>query len=389
MKYRPNSLVLLSLFTCALLAVVAGACVRGLSQHEMEDYDGYLAPIYSPDGQYIYFVERSTTGKVKQTKAPSFFLDGGPKFDVFAAKDTFSVKRLHRQSGEVEELMHFAPSPIEGKSYESIETPFHVPEARLSFSKSGQLEFTVCLTIHQVPLAKTYTSSGVWVAAQHAAEISRSWVESHCEAGGYSEWQLFGDWELMEIQGELGYSPAAILAYNHITRDQKVIVKNKDYDRRYPHGVPLQKIVDNSRRSTIERAQAVNRNYEELMQKYRAMGMSEIEAGLRTGKDMQRLGYYPKSTTIVARRLAREEATKVNRNALFSIAKDEMESGIFHDIEKAVANPGEEIDRDFPPYPTHRDYSNSARLNAFLETGKTQFYVRYLGATYELTIKRP
>ena len=65
-----------------------------------------------------------------------------------------------------------------------------------------------------------------------------------------------------------------------------------------------------------------------------------------------------------------------------------MESGIFPDIEKAIARPGEEIDKTVD-YVTHRDYSTSARLNKFLQNGNTRFYVEHLGETYELTIKRP
>ena len=170
-----------------------------------------------------------------------------------------------------------------------------------------------------------------------------------------------------------------------------MLVKNKEYDRLYPDGVPLPKIVESSRRSGIERIQTVRRTYEELMQKYKAMGMGEVQAALRTGKDMQRLGYYPKTPTIVARRLGPEEAEKseLDKEALFSIAKEEMESGIFQDIERAIANPGEETDKSSDVYFTHRDYSTSARLNAFLKTGKTRFYVRHLGNTYELTIKKP
>jgi hypothetical protein len=91
----------------------------------------------------------------------------------------------------------------------------------------------------------------------------------------------------------------------------------------------------------------------------------------------------------VARRLSRDEAAKIDKDALFSIAKEEMASGTFLDIEKAVATPGEEIDHDTDGYLIHRDYTTSARLNAYLKTGKTQFYVRYLGATYEMTIKKP
>jgi hypothetical protein len=118
------------------------------------------------------------------------------------------------------------------------------------------------------------------------------------------------------------------------------------------------------------------------------MGMGEMQALLRTGKEMQRLGYYPKSTMIVARRLDRTAAGRVDKAALFSIEKAEMESGIFPDIEKAIASPGEEIDKTYD-YHTHRDYTTSARLNKFIKAGNTRFYIEHLGETYELTIKRP
>jgi hypothetical protein len=140
----------------------------------------------------------------------------------------------------------------------------------------------------------------------------------------------------------------------------------------------------------MERAQTVRRVHEELLQRYKAMGMGEMQALLWTSKEMQRLGYFPKTPTIVARRLDRAEAAagKLDKEALFSIAKGEMESGIFPDIEKAIARPGEEIDKTVD-YATHRDYSTSARLNKFLQNGNTRFYVEHLGETYELTIKRP
>lgn len=393
MTVLSKSIVLVSVVICvALLAVLTWILVRGVIGHRgTESLEGFFSPVYSSDGQYVYFVERDTSGTVKQTQAPSFMMDGPGKFNVSVAKDTFSLKRLQVQSGQIEELIRFSASPIEGRSYEVIGSPFHVPAAHLKFTKEQKVEFTLCLTIHQVPLARNYSTSGVWNESQHTAEISRSWVETHCEAGGYNEWPLFDDWELMEIRGNRDFFPVAIVAYNHVTNDVNVMVKNKDYNRIYWRGVPLQQLRENSKRPAIERLQTMLRTHEDLLQKYKATGMGEMQALLQTGKDMQRLGYYPKSMMIVARRLSREETAKANidKDALFSITKDEMESGIFPDIEKAIASPGEEIDHYTDGYLTYRGYSTNARLNAFLKTGKTRFYVRYLGDTYELTIKKP
>ena len=389
MVHLSKSILLPGLVMCALLAALAWFGVRRVvSQRGGESYAGYFAPVYSPDGQYVYFVERSSSGAVRVTQPTDLFFSS-PKFDVSVKNDTFSLKRLHIQSGHIEELVHFSPSPLEGQHYEVIGSPFHAADARLKFTKEQQLEFNVCLTVDQVPMAKQYSSSGVWSEAQHTAEISRSWQQSYCEISGYDEWPLSGDSELMEVRGDLGMSPVAIIAYNHITKGVKVLIESEEYDRLYPQGVPLPQIQERSVRGRMERQQAMLRTHEELMRKYKAMGMSEIPAQLRTGKDMQRLGYYPKSSTIVARRLRREETTNLDKDALFVIAKDEMDSGIFPDIEDAIASPGEEIDKDSSVYLTHRDYSTSARLNSFLATGKTRFYVRLLSETYELTITRP
>ena len=383
-------IVLPSVVACAVIAVLAWVCVRrAMSQGEVQSYEGYFAPVYSPDGQYVYFVERRTSGTARQFWELDLMSLRPPKFDVYVEKDTFSLKRLHVKSGRIEELIHLSPSPIEGRSYEVRGGAFQFPRARLRFTKGSQLEFNVCLNVQQVPRAKEYVTSGMWIEAQHAAETARSWEESHCWMS-YDEWPLFGDWELIVARRGRHYFSPAIVAYNHVTRSVKVLVKNKEYDRLYPDGVPLQEIVGNSQRAGMERDQAVRRTHEELLQKYRAMGMGENQALLRTGKDMQRLGYYPKTPTIVARRLVRKaERSDLDKSALFSIAKGEMEAGLFQDIERAIARPGAEIDKTSDDYYTHLGYSTSARLNAFLKTGKTKFYVRYLGETYELTIRKP
>jgi hypothetical protein len=388
MTATSKSIVLSGVVIGTLLAAVVVVFVRGaVSQRGGTSFESYFAPVYSPDGQHVYFVERRLNGTFKQTKEADLFFSS-PEFDVSVETDTFVLKRLNVQSGQVEELIRLAPSPLEGQRSEKTWGPFEVADARLRFTKAGQLEFNVCLRVHQQPRAQEYISSGVWSEAQHVAKISRSWEKSHCEMSGYDEWPLFGDWELREIRGSM--LPAAILAYNHVTRDVKVLVKNKEYDRLYPDGAPVQQILEYPRKADMERTQTVVRVHEELLQKYKAMGMGEMQALLRTGKDMQRLGYYPKSTMIVARRLTGTEAAagKLDKEALFSIAKGEMESGVFPDIEKAIASPGEEIDKS-DGYHIHRDYSTSARLNKFIKTGKTRFYVEYLGETYELTIIRP
>ena len=289
--------VLSGVAVCTLVAALVVTFVRGaMSQGGPKSYEGYFAPVYSADGQHVYFVERRTSGTFKETRSGDFLFRSST-YDSFVDKDTFTLKRLHVQSGQVEELIRLAPSPIEGRRYKKTGSAFQVADARLMFTKERQLKLDVCLKADQPPRVQQYMWSGVWSEAKHAAEISGSWKESHCEVGGYDEWPLFGDWELMEVYG--GVFPVAIIAYNHVTSGVKVLVKNIDYDRLYPDGFPLPRIVEMSRRSGMERAQTVRRTHEELLQKYKAMGMGEMQALLWTSKDMQRLGYYPKTPAIV------------------------------------------------------------------------------------------
>jgi hypothetical protein len=102
MTHFSKGIVLFSVVTCALLAVLAWywVCVA-TSQRGVESYEGYFAPVYSPDGQHVYFVERRTSGITKETRTEDFF-GGSSEFDVFVAKDTFSLKRLHVQRGQIE-----------------------------------------------------------------------------------------------------------------------------------------------------------------------------------------------------------------------------------------------------------------------------------------------
>ena len=80
-------------------------------------------------------------------------------------------------------------------------------------------------------------------------------------------------------------------------------------------------------------------------------------------------------------RLVRIDITSGNGLPLFEIAEAEMASGIFPDIEKALAAPGSEVERSLGKYVVHNDYTTSRGLNAHLATGAREFLVRFRGAT--------
>jgi hypothetical protein len=143
-----------------------------------------------------------------------------------------------------------------------------------------------------------------------------------------------------------------------------------------------------ARRADIERIQEIERVQGKLVAKYRAEGASEGDAMLRAAKDMQRLGYFPKSPKLTARLIAHGEAPDAGL-AEFAIEPMQFTVGLFPDIEQAIADPGTAVDWNGGDYIIHDDYDTSQRLNAYLATGAKRFYVRYAGQVYELTIDRP
>ena len=72
---------------------------------------------------------------------------------------------------------------------------------------------------------------------------------------------------------------------------------------------------------------------------------------------------------------------------MFEIADAEMASGIFQDIEKAIAAPGTEVEKSFAPYVIHRDYDNSRKLNAYLAGGGRVFGVCVRDRFYLMEIR--
>jgi hypothetical protein len=141
-----------------------------------------------------------------------------------------------------------------------------------------------------------------------------------------------------------------------------------------------------ARRSEIERIDNLTKTHAALLDRFRREGLSEGEAALAAIEEMRRLGLYPKPTTLTARALAPGEAL-LDSWPHFLVPEGEMQSGVFHDIEKALAAPGTEVEKSMGSYIIHRDYENSAKLNAYLDGEGRTFYVTYDEVTYEVTVQ--
>ena len=144
--------------------------------------------------------------------------------------------------------------------------------------------------------------------------------------------------------------------------------------------VDLEKL---SHRKRLERLIELRTVRQSLIDRFRASGLSENEALLRTSDELERLGYYPKSPKILAVRTAET----VEDLPVFTISQMEFTVGLFQDIEQAIAGEGQEVDFS-GRYIRHRDFDTSERINAWLKIGETRFYADTPSGTYLMEIRR-
>jgi hypothetical protein len=359
-----------------VLGIVAVLAYLGFQRHE-----GYFSPVFSPDGASVYFVQRNTTGFTWGLGWEHFT----PPAHAYAFSDRFSLRRLDLESGQVQVVKDWPQSPAVRRHLRAYRGRiFQLANARLGFAENGELEYMVRISITRVPRSERHRLSRVWDQSLGAVIEEDAWQSGDATASGYAEDSVRGTRELIALKGK-EFFPAAILLRDHGNGSEQILLSNRDFDDLYGEGVPERVVDEQSKYAQVTRIRNLRKTHADLMARFRAAGLTEGEAYSRTSKEMQRLGFYPKSPTITATKVAEADGDL----PLFEIAELEMASGVFPDIEKAIASPGTEIDDPNSRYVIHRDYENSAKLNALLATGAQRYQVRYRGQVYELVINRP
>lgn len=364
--------------TLALAFAWALGGIPGLAQrHNLE---GVFAPSYDASGTHLYFIHRSTRGWSFGPGWEHFT----PPARVRASRDGFSLRRLDLESGRVEVLASWDRSPLVARPITTYRNRIFTPIAARIRVLGDSVHFSVRLQIPTQPTSEQYRLSGTWTASLGASAV---WEEGFAEVSGYGETPLNGPWEAMTVAGPESF-PSAIVAFDARTEEVRVLVETDAYFRTYPDGVPVDRLHQQARRERIERSEHLRSTHAELIERFLGEGLSEMEAALATNREMQRLGLYPKPTMLVARPLGPDESP-TDEWPRFVIEDGEMASGVFYDIEAALADPGVEVEKSLGSYIIHRDYENSAKLNAYIGDGGLQYYATVGGATYLMTIVRP
>ena len=357
-------------WTLGILGVLAAAAIAFAARQE----EGFFSPVFSPDGQYIYFVQRSTSGLIWGLGVEHFT----PPAKARIKSDQFELCRIKSDGTAFEVLRRWPQSPLAGKTVENYRgRMFSYPHVALRFA-GDDLEYEVGISIPKQPSSDTFV-------------LRRRKGESHpaAWAKGYSGISTGDDvlhepLEVLTAKGRESF-PCAIVTYNDGTKQLQVRRKTPACDSIYPDGVQWTHVAEASRAADIRRIRKLSSLRREYIAKLQREGMTEIAAMLAADRRLADEGYYPKPPQLIAR------VVPVAGEPLFDIADIQFQVGLFNDIDEATANPGREVDKSSSPYLRHDHYPESGMVNSILSTGVKKFYVKRKGVIYEMTIteRRP
>lgn len=369
---------------CIAVAVLAALGAAGwLRLLTWESHTGYFGPAFSTDGRSVYAVVREASGFTWGLGWEHFT----PPAHAYAVSDRVSLVRINVESGRVEILESWSSTPVLRRVIDEYRgRVFNTMRSSVRPEASGAVRYEVEMAIPKVPFSEVHRLSGRWTIDETARERGDWQRGGHAQAGT-SEPVLFGQTEVFTLNGP-EFFPSAIVLLDHRTMTPRVLVKSAVYAERYPDGPPVPALLEVSRKKAIERVAELARLRDELVAKYRRQGASEIEAVLRSNRDLEDSGHLPKSPRIVAQPVDNADIAAFSALPLFDVADGEMASGIFPDIEKALAAPGTEIDKSMGKYVMHNDYGNSGKLNAHLAGGGREFLLRFRGETYRIEVRR-
>ncbi len=367
----------------AVILAIAGLSI-GCSEKPLfgsESYKGYFAPVFSPDGQFVYYVARDTRGRINGP-GMEFFT---PPAEVRVDADLFTIHRIHLETGRDQTVASLSDSPLVRREIETYRSRiFTCPTVHLRFSADGHLEYDIGISVPTRPTSTVWRVWRRWNTEAGEFEGSDVWVPAQAQMSGRLEHKLLGDREVVTVAGPECYS-AAIVMIDHSTKDYEVVLGSADLEEEYPDGLTTEIVFAASEREQIERLRAMRKAYAEAIERFREQGLSEGEALLAANKEMQQLGYYPATPTMMARPVAEISRTDV---PLFEITDAEFAAGIFPDIDAAIQTPGIKVDKSMGDYVRHRAFATSEKLNEYLDTGATVFLVRARGRVWEISIDR-
>ncbi len=363
------------LIAILVLAVLGTA---GLVAAVRRSADGYFSPQFTPDGATVVVVVRQARALVFGFGYEMFT----PPARVRVTRDRFSVVRVAIADGRIETLHNFPPSPVEGTWIQTYRPSLYgSAHAHLRWATPEALEYEIGVTVPRQPTSETYVARRRWDTTKSRWIETAPWQQEWTGMGGDEASQLSGDREVVAVRAD-GAMPCAVVIVTAGQATARPILETAECRDAHPDGYAVTALADVIRRPEIERVAHLQRTHDELVASARAKGLSEINAALEAIRGMQRLGLYPKPSTMVATRALQAPAGA----AVFTISDQEFRVGLFTDIREAIDRPGEEIEKA-GDYVIHRDFDTSRQINQHLaDRQDTEFFVQADGALWRIVV---
>jgi hypothetical protein len=360
----------------AVALVAVGIWAMGLFSVRREI--GYLSPLFAGDGLSVFAVTREVAATIAGFGQELFT----PPASVWLHRDRYTLVNIRLADGRQTVIEEFPQSPLAGARISAYHPAiFGVPHAHLRWADADHLDYEVAVTRHDTPLSRTFVVRRRWNPAERRYVKTTAWEETSTGMAGDETQQLHGDLEAIAVPGDDAMPCGlAVLRRDNVTAS--TLIQTRSCRRKYPSGLTAAVLAPLSRRRDIERAETVRTTYADLIERGRQSGLPEGEAMLEAGRQMEGLGLFPKSTTLVAQR---EECG--TRPAWITITDEQFHVGLFADIDRAVAQPGQEVAKSSGAYIVHRDYGTSQEINALLAAGRPELFVAARGGCWRLRIR--
>lgn len=304
-----------------------------------------------------------------------------PPASAYAFTDRVALVRVDVATGAVTTLERWSSTPVTRRLLRNYRNRiFNWMSVTIRPQRDGSVQYTAQISMPRVPSSEGHVLAGVWAPA---SSQRGEWQRGSPQLGG-SEPVLADQTEVFAMPGPESF-PCGIVLLDHAAMTPRPVTWTEACRQQHPEGPPVPKLMEVSRKADLDRIAEIGRVRDERVAKYRSEGRSEGEALLQSSRDLQNSGYLPRPPQLVAHPVGAGEAA--DGRPVFDIADAEMASGIFPDLERALARPGAEVEKSMGRYIVHRDYGNSARLNAFLDGGGREFLVRFREATYRVEVR--
>lgn len=360
------------------MAVLLVASVALLAWAMTPHEHGYFGPVFAPDGQSVYAIERD----VRATIFGLGYEFWTPPAKVRIHRDRFRLINIRLADGRLSTVQDFPPSPLEGTTITAYHNAiFGAGRGSLRWADGAHLEYTMSVERSEIPSSRTFVTQRQWDKQAGRFIEKPPWQEGYDATGGSLPEQLFGDLEVIAPTGD-ELLPCGILVLRKNAPTARVLIDTPVCRKKYGD-YSAASLASLSRRADIEHTQEMTRTYKGLVAEGKARGLNEGAAMLEANKRMEDLGYYPKSPTITAHPAECERGA----SPVFTISDEEFRVGLFQDIERAIQHPGTAEEKG-GTYVRHQDYDTSERINAYLsERQDATFYVNGYGACWQLVVQ--